>query len=248
MLSKNTRLDGRKSDEYRPIFIETGVSRNAEGSARVKIGDTEVMAGVKLEVMKPYPDAPDKGSLMVNVELYPISSPEFESGPPSMDAIEYARVTDRCIRESKMIDVEALCIEKGEKAWMLVIDVVTLNEGGNLFDAVPLAALAALKNAVFPEYDGSNIDYKHKTDKKLPISMWPVSVTVYKYGNHLVIDPTYEEERVYDARLTVGVYDDKTLCSLQKGGDNAVSDEELLSMISLAIAKHKELKKALDSI
>lgn len=247
LLSKGTRLDGRKPDEYRPIEVELGVSKNAEGSARVKIGDTEVMAGVKMEVMTPYPDAPDQGSLMVNVELFPMSSPEFESGPPRIDAIELARITDRCIRESKMIDLGKLLITSGEKAWMVVIDVCTINEAGNLFDAIPLAALAALRDAVFPGFDGEVLDYKNKTDKKLPISVWPLSCTVYKYGDNLLIDVTNEEEKVYDARLTVGVYDDKTLCSLQKGGDKAISHSDLFKMIDLAMQKYKETKKVLDS-
>ncbi|MBW2971614.1 exosome complex protein Rrp42 [Candidatus Woesearchaeota archaeon] len=245
LLSKNTRLDGRKPDQYRPITVETGVSRNAEGSAKVKIGDTEVIAGVKLEVMKPYPDQPEDGSMMVNVELYPLSSPEFETGPPDIFAIELARITDRAIRESKTLDTKALCIEKGEKAWMVVIDICTLNDAGNLFDAIYLAAMAAMRDAVYPEYDGEKLDYKHKTDKKLPLSRTPISVTVFKYGDRFIVDPTNEEEKSYDSRLTVGVLENNSLCSLQKGGDAAIKDENIFKMIELAIAKSQELRKHL---
>ena len=49
-LRKGIRYDGRVLDEYRPIAIERDVTRNAEGSARVKLGDTEVIAGIKLMV------------------------------------------------------------------------------------------------------------------------------------------------------------------------------------------------------
>ncbi len=243
--SKGTRLDGRTNNKYREVKVETGVSRNAEGSAKVWIGETQVMAGVKLEVIKPYPDSPDDGSMMVNVELYPMSSPAFESGPPSMLAIELARITDRAIRESKTLDTKSLCIESGEKAWMVIIDICTMNDAGNLFDAIYLAAMAAIKNAVFPEYDGKTIDYKHKTDKKLPLAKTPVSVTVFKYGDHLLIDPTETEEKVYDARLTVGVLEDGKLCSMQKGGECALTEDQVFQMIDMAQEASQELRKNL---
>jgi exosome complex component RRP42 len=60
-LKNDTRFDGRKKDEYRPIEVETGFIKTAEGSARVKIGNTEVLAGIKFEVGTPYPDIPEEG-------------------------------------------------------------------------------------------------------------------------------------------------------------------------------------------
>ena len=243
LLSKGIRLDGRKPDQYRDIVLELGVSKNAEGSARVKIGDTEVIAGVKLEVMKPYPDTPDSGSMMINVELTPMSSPEFENGPPSIAAIELARVTDRGIRESKAIDTKKLCIEAGEKVWMIVTDICTINDDGNLFDAISLAAMAAIKDTVFPAFDGESIDYKTKTDKKIPLSKTPITVTVFKYGDNILIDPIIDEMKVYDARLTVSVLENDNICSMQKGGDAPIAHEDLYKMIEMAIDRSKELRK-----
>src|SRR3989338_2540572 len=153
MLAKmNKREDGRNFDQYRePISVEYAVSeKSAEGSARVTIGDTVVVAGVKLELSKPYPDTPDEGSIMINVELLPLSSPEFEAGPPSINSIELARVVDRGIRESKAIDFKKLCIKPGEQMWTVIIDIYPINAAGNLFDACALAALAALRDAKFP--------------------------------------------------------------------------------------------------
>ena len=245
LLSKGMRMDGRKPDEYRPVTIETGVSKNAEGSAKVKIGETEVIAGVKMEVMKPYPDTPDQGSMMVNVELFPLSSPEFESGPPDNYSIELARITDRGIRESKTLDVKKMCITAGEKAWTVVIDICTLNDAGNLYDAISLAAMAAVKNAVYPSYDGEKIDYKTKTKEKLPITKLPISITVFKYGDHLLLDPTNEEDKSYDARLTVATLENGNICSLQKGGDTAITADDALMMIELARKRSAELRKLL---
>jgi exosome complex component RRP42 len=243
-LKNGIRYDGRKLDEYRKVSVEYNISKSAEGSARVKIGETEVLAGIKLSIEKPYPDTPGVGSLMVGAELLPLSSPEYESGPPTIKAIELARVVDRGIREAKAIDTKKLCIEVGEKVWIVCIDICTINDAGNLFDASALAALAALQDAKFPSYDGTTLDYKTKTEEKLPLLKLPVSVTVYKIGESLLVDPAIDEESC-DARLTVTSLQDGTICALQKGGNSPLSREEVKGMVRLGLEKAKELRKCL---
>lgn len=238
------RLDGRKLTEYRkPLTVDVNITNTAEGSARVKIGKTDVMVGVKAEVMEPYPDTPDAGSIMVGAELLPLSNPDFELGPPGQEAIELARVVDRGIRESKCIDFKKLCIKEGEKAWVMVIDICTINDNGNLFDASALAAIAALKSMKFPEYKDDKIDYKKKTSKGLELKEIPLSVTVSKIGSSFIVDPDSEEEKVIDARLTVASLSDGTLCALQKGGDYPLTDEDIAKMVDIGIEKGKELRK-----
>src|SRR4030042_469517 len=94
LIQKGKRIDGRKFDEFRNIEIKENVAKKAEGSASVKIGKTHVIVGVKLELGKPFADRPNEGVLIVNAEFSPLSSPDFEPGPPSEDAIEVARVVD----------------------------------------------------------------------------------------------------------------------------------------------------------
>ena len=55
-LDKDIRLDRRKALEYRKIILKNNTSKNAEGSATVKIGNTEVIVGIKMETGMPYPD------------------------------------------------------------------------------------------------------------------------------------------------------------------------------------------------
>ena len=245
-LKKGVRFDGRKKDEFREVKVEYDVAPSAEGSSRVTIGDTEVIAGVKLSVEKPYPDAQDKGMLMVNAEFMPMASPEFESGPPSIRSIELARVVDRGIRESEAIDVKKLCIEKGEKVWSVGIDVITINDAGNLMDAAALAALTALKATHFPKMkkDGT-LDYKEKTKDSLPLMKEPISITVHLIGDQIIADPSVKEEANSDARITVASLDEKTICALQKGGRKALSEEEIDEMFNLALKKAAELRKRL---
>ena len=168
---KTVRFDGRKALEFRPITVEYGISESAEGSARVKIGGTEVLAGVKIDASTPYPDTPDQGNLMVNAELLALSNPAFESGPPGEKATEIARVVDRGIRESKCISVQKLVIKSKERVWGVSIDICTINDEGNLQDASALAAIAALRDARFPKLtEDLKVDYDaEKTKEKLPL-------------------------------------------------------------------------------
>ena len=243
LLNAEMRLDGRKLTEFRkPVEVEYGVIKTSEGSSRVKIGETEVMVGVKLEVTKPYPDTPDQGTIIVGAELLPLSNPDFELGPPGIQAIELARVVDRGIRESKAINFKKLCVVPGEKVWTILIDICPINDAGNLFDAASLGALAALKNAVFPSYENEKVDYKKKTKDKLPLEGLPIAVTVIKIGDAYLVDPDTEEEKVIDSRLTVSSIEDGTLCALQKGGDFPLTMEDINNMLDIGIEKGKELR------
>ena len=91
MFAVGKRFDGRKLLEHRDFTVEYNVSNKAEGSARVRMGKTEVVVGIKLEVGTPYPDSLDKGNIMVSGDLLPLASPRFESGPPKFNAIEIGR-------------------------------------------------------------------------------------------------------------------------------------------------------------
>ena len=144
--------------------------------------------------------------------------------------------------ESKAIDFKKLCITKGEKVWMLLIDICPLNDAGNLFDASSLATLLALKNTKYPGFDGEKMDYKNKTDKSLELEKLPIAVTVIKIGDKYIIDPDIEEEKVVDARLTVSSIEDGTLCALQKGGDFPLTQEDIEKMLDIGISRGKELR------
>lgn len=244
-LSEGIRFDGRKPLDYRDVLVEYGISKNAEGSARVKIGGTEVFAGIKLSIGEPYSDTPDEGALMVEANLTPMSSPEFETGPPDIQAVELARVVDRGIREAHAIDMKKLCIKEGEKCWLVSIDVVTINDEGNLLDAAGLAALAALKDAVFPKIDKEyRIDYKDKTKEHLPLKKEPIPVTIYKIGGSFIVDPSTEEEKTFDAKLTV-TSTDNLFCAMQKGGDVGLTMDDISKMLDIGIEKGHELRKHL---
>ncbi len=251
MLSKlfreGKRFDGRNLLDFRDFEVETGVSNKAEGSARVKLGKTEVVVGVKMSIGSPYPDSLNKGNLIVSGDLLPLASPRFEHGPPGFDAIELPRLVDRMIRDSGLIDFESLCIEAGEKVWNLFIDIYPINDDGNLVDASGIAALAALKNAVYPGIDeNSNADYKHRTDKKLKLSdeTLPLSFTFFKLGDSLLLDPTREEQEACDTKVTWGISkwnSQYMLNSCQKGWETPFTSDEVQTMMKTLPKKYDEV-------
>ncbi|MFH1255711.1 MAG: exosome complex protein Rrp42 [Candidatus Diapherotrites archaeon] len=244
-MKKGIRLDGRKVDEYRKVSIQNHISENADGSARVRIGETDVMAGVKMLPGEPYPDMPDQGSISVGMELLPLASPSFESGPPREESIELSRVVDRGIRESKAIDFKDLCIKEGEKVWIVFIDMYALNFDGNLFDAASLAALSSLLEAKVPKLDDENKIVKGEFSGKLKLSRKPLLSTFAKVGGTVVLDPMLAEEIAMSARFSVATTDDGQITAFQKGGGGSFTSAEIDSSIDHAFEKAKQLRKLL---
>jgi len=246
LLSKGKRIDGRGLTDFREIKIETGLIERAEGSARVRLGKTEVLVGTKIEVGEPFSDVPNEGVLTVNAELVPLASPIFEPGPPNENAIELARIVDRGIRESKAIALEDLCIIPGKKVFIVFVDIYVLNHDGNLIDASALAALAALISTKMFNYEVENGEIKIKPGyKQLPIKNYPVAVTFAKIKDKLVVDPWLEEENVMDARLTITLEMEGKICALQKGESGHFTPKQILEAVKIASEKSEELRKLL---
>jgi len=238
LMLKGKRADGRTFDEMRDIEIKTNVIEKAEGSAWIKMGGTEILVGVKLQVGTPFPDSADQGVIITSMELNPIASPDFEAGPPKENAIEMARVTDRGIRESGAIDLSKLCITEGEEVWMVFIDIHVLNNEGNIQDVSSMGAIAALLTAVVPgEREGRG------EDMPLPIRDMPVSVTLVDIGGEMMVDPDLDEETVCDTRITIVSNQDGSISGMQKSGDGALTEEKLLKAVSLACQKASELRE-----
>jgi len=259
LAEQGKRADGRTFNEFRKIEIETGLFSKAEGSAQVKIGNTQVVAGIKILIGTPYPDTPESGVMTTAAELIPMASPDFEAGPPREKAIELARVVDRGIRESKIIEVDKLCLEPGEAIWMVFIDIHIIDFDGNLFDASSLAALAALHNAVIPiERSRSDLEKlqekfpsvkkyleEHPTDYPLPLKEPPISCTTVKYNNALMIDPALDEEEIAEARLTVATDENGDIRAMQKGLNGSFTVEEIKKVIKASIDNGTKIREEL---
>ena len=180
---------------------------------------------------------------MTNCEMLPMADPTFEPGPPSEDSIELARVVDRGIRESELVDLDKLCVKEGEHVWMLFIDLHIIDNCGNLFDACELAVMAALKSMKLPVATviENEVIISEEETFDLPINNELALCTFVKIGDKMVIDPTLSEESVATARLNVGVTKDGHICSMQKGGQEPLTKEDILFAVNLAVKKTNEL-------
>lgn len=251
MFAEGKRFDGRGVFDYRPLEVAYNVSNKAEGSARVRLGKSEVVVGVKMTVGEPYPDSPEKGNLSVSGDLLPLASPRYESGPPGFDAVELPRLVDRAIRHSGLIDFTKLVIVPGEKVWTVLIDVYPINDDGNMIDAATIGAFAALRKTIIPKLDESNcIDYDQESDTPLPIDpdITPLSFSFFKLGGSLILDPTREEEEACDTRITFGMSSTKTekmVNSCQKKGEAILTIQELENIAKIMPEKYDELSKKL---
>ena len=247
LIESGKRLDGRGLTDYREFTIEEGLIERAEGSARIRLGKTEVLVGVKVGTGAPFPDTPNEGVLTVNAELVPLASPTFEPGPPDENSIELARIVDRGIRESKMVDSTKLCIEAGKKVFVVFVDVYVLNHDGNLIDASALAAVSALVNTKMPNYEVEDGEVKIKTGySPLPLKDHPITVTVAKINNKLVVYPWIEEEQVMDARMSMAINDDGNICAIQKGCAGFFTPQQISEATKIIQEKAAELRKKLD--
>ncbi len=242
-IKQNKRMDGRDFNNYRNLEIKKGVMASADGSAWVKLGNTEVIAGIKFIIGTPYPDSPDKGSMSVNLELTGVSSPEFSTGPPQITAVEYGRVADRAIRASEAIDFKELVVVPGEKVFIMFIDCIAINADGNLIDATQFAATAAILNAKIPKLDeNNNIITKEYTDKKVNLKYIPVNITFDKIKDKVILDANGIEGFASDARFSIGLVKD-TVVSCQKSKGGTFTEKEINDMIDIAVSKYPEISK-----
>jgi len=246
LLIQDKRLDGRGLEDYRDIKVETGLIERAAGSARVSLGKTKVMVGVKVETGAPFPDTPEEGVLTVNVELVPLASPTFEPGAPNEDSIELARVVDRGIRESKAIDTKNLCIIPKKKVFVVFVDIYVLDHDGNLFDSSALASILALATSKMKDYtvdeETGELEYK-SNEISLPIQNYPIEVTMAKIDDKLLVDPSLDEEDVIDAQITIAIGKNDEICAIQKSRPGAFTVDEISQAVTLATKKAKELRE-----
>ena len=241
LAANDSRIDGRGRWEGRELEIEHSVLPRAEGSARVRMGDTIVFAGVKFQIMQPYPDRPNQGGLMCSAEVRPIAGRHWEAGPPSPESIELGRVVDRGIRESGCIDVDSLCIIPGEKAWQVILDLFAISDDGNLFDAFALAGIAALRNATIPAER-----FEVGEDSALELSKTPIMCSYHRVGGRFVYDANSREELGGDERIHITLGDDDNVHSLQKGLKGIFTADEFAEIMDHARDRTKELRKLIN--
>ncbi|WP_175059636.1 exosome complex protein Rrp42 [Thermococcus sp. 2319x1] len=246
LLKEGKRIDGRGPEDLRSLTIETNVIEKAEGSALVKLGNTQVLVGIKVEFGEPFPDLPEMGVMTTNVEFVPLASPSFEPGPPDERAIELARVVDRGLRESQAVDLSKLVIVPGKLVRVIFIDVHVLDHDGNLLDASGIGAIAALLSTKIPkvEYDEESGEVKLLDEyEPLPVTKVPIPVSFAKIGNTLIVDPNFEEEQVMDGKLTITTDENGYISAVQKSEGGSFKLEEVMYAVDVAFKRAQEIRE-----
>ncbi|XP_071453190.1 exosome complex component RRP43-like [Hetaerina americana] len=236
-LAHNVRPDGRILHKFRPMALNIRSISSADGSALVKIGNTSVMCGIKAELTTPRPEEPDRGFVVPNVELSPLSSSKFRPGPPSEEAQVASQFIFDVLTNSCCLDTRTLCVVPDKIAWVLYCDLICLNYDGSILDACLLALMAALLTVTLPEveYDveKSSTLVKNKRTPLL-INSVPVATTHAVFDDDvLLLDPTGEEEDLASGTVTVVLCEGK-LCSIFKPGGSPLSEQQLEGCVERA--------------
>merc|ERR1711894_19151 len=220
------RCDGRGCEDYRVMELETDVVSNSSGSARVRLANTDVLVGVKAELGEPHPDRPNEGRL------------EGRGGEEL--ANEISQMILRAYSHPECLNLGSLSVIANTQCWILYLDILVLECGGNLFDAVSIASKAALFNAKIPNVTVSSGE-KGETEleisddpydcKRLDVSHVPCLITLSKIGHYHVVDASMQEEACTLARLVMGVTESGHIAALRKGGSGSLDPDSMTDMM-----------------
>ncbi|XP_043970995.1 exosome complex component RRP45 isoform X1 [Gambusia affinis] len=249
-IEEKKRLDGRQTYDYRKIKITFGTDY---GCCFVDLGQTRVMAQVSCELVVPKENRPNEGVMFFNLELSPMASPAFEQGRQSELSVKLNRQLERCLRNSKCIDTESLCVVSGEKVWQIRVDVHTLNNDGNLMDAASVAAIGALCHFRRPDVSiqGEEVTvYSPEERDPIPLSIYhmPISVSFafFQQGTFLLVDPCEREERVMDGLLMIAMNKHREICSIQSSGGIMLLKEQVMRCSKIASVKVSEITELIN--
>ncbi|XP_042486428.1 exosome complex component RRP45A-like isoform X2 [Macadamia integrifolia] len=247
-LLSDLRVDGRRPFDYRHLTVSFG---REDGSSEVQLGQTRVMGVVTSQLLQPYRDRPNEGTLSIYTEFSPMADPSFETGRPGEFAVELGRIIDRGLRESRAVDTESLCVVAGKSVWSIRVDLHILDNGGNLVDAANIAALAALLTFRRPECtlggeDGQEVII-HPREVKEPLPLiihhLPIAVTFAFFGdgNIVAIDPTHYEEAVMGGKMTATLNSNGDVCAVQKAGGEGIMQSVIMQCLRIASVKATDI-------
>ncbi|KAF6093647.1 exosome component 9 [Phyllostomus discolor] len=254
-IEEKKRLDGRQTYDYRSIKISFGTDY---GCCMVELGKTRVLGQVSCELVSPKLNRATEGILFFNLELSQMAAPAFEPGRQSDLLVKLNRLLERCLRNSKCIDTESLCVVAGEKVWQIRVDLHLLNHDGNIIDAASIAAIVALCHFRRPDVSvqGDEVTlYTPEERDPVPLSVHHLPICVsfafFRQGTFLLVDPSEREERVMDGLLVIAMNKHREICTLQSSGGIMLLAEQVLRCSKIAGVKVAEIteliQKALEN-
>ena len=227
------RPSGRQIDEMRPISIETGITKHAEGSCLIKIGDTHVLCTATIDERVP-PFLKNTGLGWVTAEYgmlprstHTRSDREAARGKQSGRTQEIQRLIGRAMRS--VFDLKAL----GERTIHLDCDVLQADGG---------TRTAAITGAYVAARDAVNLLLKNKAITSDPILDSVAAISVGIYQGVPVLDLDYAEDSACDTDMNVVMTGKGGIIEVQGTAEGApFSRTELEALLDLAQAGIEEL-------
>lgn len=227
------RSDGRKSDELRPLTLETGVMKYAEGSALIKAGNTQVVCSATIEDTVP-PFLKDTGSGWVTAEysMLPRSTHtrnrrDASKGRVNARAQEIQRLIGRALRS--VVDLDKL----SERS--IILDCDVMQADGGTRTASITGAFVAMHQAMNDLLDNGHIEEN-------PIKDFIAAVSVGIIDGMPMLDLCYEEDSSADVDMNIVMTGSAELVEVQGTAEGApFSIEKLNELITLGQKGIKEL-------
>eukprot|EP01060_Flectonema_neradi_P012652 TRINITY_DN19411_c0_g1_i1.p1 TRINITY_DN19411_c0_g1~~TRINITY_DN19411_c0_g1_i1.p1 ORF type:complete len:302 (+),score=46.91 TRINITY_DN19411_c0_g1_i1:63-968(+) len=246
---KGLRHDGRRFDEERQRIIKSGVLNKTLGSAYVAWGEAKVLVGVKGCFVPPCGPDSNEGKLEVRCTIADtayegVGDDILQTRDQSNTVAEFVSLM---INTSQTIDLKSLCCNE-DFAWILHLDIYILSYSGSIKDACLAAAITALINTTIP--DTEVVDevpvVVPNSGKKLEISRYPISSTIGKFKNHLLIDLSQTEEA---HSSIINIVHDSTgrLLNVSKSSGPPVSADALRTAIEMSRNATKKIKQEIES-
>ena len=224
------RVDGRAATALRPVTIELGVSKFAEGSARISFGDTQVLCLATLQDTVPK-HLEGKGSGWVTAEyaMLPRSTPERSPreslvGRPGGRTFEIQRLVGRALRAA--VDLRVL----GPRS--VVVDCEVIQADGGTRTAAITGGFVALAHAV-------------RKLQPSPIVRHVAAVSAGYVRGALLLDLAYAEDSVADADVNVVATGDGQLIEVQGTAEGRpFSRDDFDRVLTLALDGIAQLVRA----
>jgi len=257
-VTQGLRNDGRGTLEYRPVFVRSNVVAQADGSCRVRCGDSEVLAGAKLDLTQPDSSRPNEGKFIVAVE-FPAAVASSLNARAQEDLGEYyADLLERLCVNRSVLDVKKLCVLKGRFVFNVHIDIIVLSAGGSLVDALSMAIRTTLRDLRIPyvevirgqeegEEDRVVVDERPDSAATLTgVEKIPLVITMGLVAGRFLIDLTREELACASSTVMAAVDVHGRCVGIQKRGSGAVDPSLLPSVLQTACRVGQKLGVTLE--
>jgi len=255
-VGEDVRVDGRKRADYRQGDVTPNVITNSHGSIRARLGETDVIVATKVDLGTPELSRPDQGSIKFLVDCSPTASPDFEGRGGDELAEKICRILSIAYDKSGTIDLKTLCIKSQKYCYIVNVDILVLQCGGNLIDVISMAVKLCLGICELPRVTGVRYDLGQGVPvfsgdefefDYLDVSKSPVVVTLPRVGRYFVVDASLEEESCSKGKLAFGVSPDGCVTSIDKLGRGCYQVKSIKNATQMASEVGAKVNKTVNA-